>query len=98
MSDFDTGWKIQLQNSFGDSSYRSQWNDAARVETKMFVPSLGSWIKQRHELAREWIDRRDVGTLESITVKTRQCQIGRRRLATMFKRDEVIRFMRKEGL
>jgi hypothetical protein len=48
--------------------------------------------------ACERIERRNVGALESIAIETSQSNIGGGSLATMFKRDEMIGFVRKEGL
>jgi len=53
LSDFDTCGQIELQNLFGDTPNRSQWNDTTFPQTKVLGPFLCSWIEECHELTCE---------------------------------------------
>ncbi len=68
------------------------------LHVKMIGPSLSSWIEQPRHFAGDDVDGCDIGALESIAVKARKSEIHEDSLSSMFLRDEVIRFVRKEGL
>jgi hypothetical protein len=90
--------KVQSQYFLSYPAYSGEWNDSAALELKVLRPLVGAWIKQQHQFTRDRIERRDVWAFEAIAVEAGQGKVGRDCLATMSSCNEVIRFVRKEGL
>jgi hypothetical protein len=63
---------------------------------KVVGPSINPRVENGREHSRNRIDGSDVGTFESIAVKTGQSKIVKHGLASMLLRNNVIRFVRKE--
>jgi hypothetical protein len=72
--------------------------DHACGHRKVITPYLSSRIEQGDNLARVWVNRGYVRSLESITVETGQREILKRGSATVFLCYDVIYLVCKEGV
>jgi hypothetical protein len=95
---FDSLRKVQSQHCLGRSAYCCKRNNLTTIKAKVFRPSLIAGIKQCDQLTTYRIKGSNVGAFETVAVETSQCKIGKHSLATVFKGDEMIGFVRKEGL
>jgi hypothetical protein len=59
----------------------------------VFRPDFDAWIIKRSDLTREGIDRCDIRTLGTITMKTGQGKVVRDGLAAVLFGDNMVRFV-----
>src|SRR5205085_4451139 len=95
---FQTLGQVEFQQCGSRPANGGERNDFATFDSKVFTPDLRARIKQRHEAPRCRINRSNVRAFETIAIKARQREIIRRCLAAMFFSNNVIGFVRKEGM
>jgi len=64
----------------------------------MLAPFLGAWIEERSKFTTLRINRSNVRTFETIAIETSPRQVVEGARAAVFRRDDVIGFVREVGL
>gem|GEM_PF-5526534 len=98
LSHFDAIRQVQLEHEFSYSTECCDGLDSSAFDEEMFIPRLPSRIEKGIELVSFSINRRDVGSFKAITIEARQREVIGSALAPMFRGNDVIRLVRKEGL
>ncbi|HUY31528.1 MAG TPA: hypothetical protein VMV69_02020 [Pirellulales bacterium] len=65
---------IDLQDRDRRATYRRARNEHGPMPFEMLVPQVGPRSKQPHDVIRDGVNSRDIGSLEVITIKAGQSE------------------------
>jgi len=90
---FNPGGVVQPQQLGGSAASGGEAFNTVFKNLKMILPPVATWMKKRHDLPSEGINRGDITSLEPIAQGAREAQIVGFGFTSMLFGDEMVEFM-----